>query len=61
MTSVVTSLARLFEVDEHVELVLQNARRISRRIFQRHRAVGFDLQSELVVIEDLTSRVFSTR
>ena len=46
-------LARLLEVDEHVELVLQDARRIGDRIIGAQRTVGLDLHRELVVVEDL--------
>src|SRR3984893_8791577 len=45
--------ARLLEVDENIELVLQDTRRESDRIFGRQRSVGFHLHGKLVVIEDL--------
>ena len=53
--------ARLLEVHEHIELVLQDARGIGHRIVRTERAVGLDLHGQLVVVENLPSRVFSTR
>src|SRR4051812_42104557 len=46
-------LARLFEVDEHVELILQDARRVGHGIIRRQRAVGLDRHGQLIVVEDL--------
>src|SRR3984885_2058139 len=44
---------RLFEIDEDVELILQDARRIGERVFRADGAVGLDRQRELVIVEDL--------
>ena len=41
---------RLLEVDEQLQLVLQNAGRQRDRIIRRHRAVGLDVDIELIVV-----------
>src|ERR1700724_3493551 len=46
-------LARLFEIDEHVELILQDARGIGHRVIRRDHAVGLDRHGQFVVVEDL--------
>src|ERR1700694_4264986 len=43
----------LLEIDEHVELVLQDARRIGERVLRTDRAVGLHRERQLVVVEDL--------
>src|SRR3546814_15444915 len=43
----------LFEVDEELQLVLQNAGGEGHRIFRLHRTVGLDLHGQLVIVENL--------
>ena len=47
------ALLGLLEIDEDLELVLQDARRVSDRIFRRYRAIRFNAHGELVIVEDL--------
>ncbi len=53
MVSAACCLARLLEIHEHIELVLQNARGVGERILGRHRAIGLDCHGQLVVVENL--------
>jgi len=43
-------LAGLFEIDEHVELIRQDARGIGHRVIRRNRAVGLDRHRQLVIV-----------
>src|SRR5262252_6015144 len=47
-------LAGFLEIDEHVELVLENARGKSQCIFRGNRSIGLDLHGQLVVVENLS-------
>src|SRR5918994_3713906 len=46
-------LARLFEVDEDLELVLEDAGRIGHCVLRRYGAVGLNRHDQLVVVENL--------
>jgi hypothetical protein len=45
---------RLFEVDEDLQLVLQDARSVSNGVFRRDRAIGLDVEDQLVIVQNLT-------
>src|SRR5262252_8007774 len=47
-------LAGFLEIDEHIALVLENARRKSQRNFRGNRSIGLDLHGQLVVVENLS-------
>ena len=53
--------ARLLEIDEHPELILQNPGGIGERVLRRHRAVGLDRHRQLVLVEDPAPRGCSRR